>query len=69
MKDFIEIETVRCNNHRCTLRTKCGRYLQLPVDFHEHRNEKTYVNRFSGSNHDIWGRVTECEGLVEIQEQ
>lgn len=35
--ELISEDVVRCNNHRCMLRTNCKRYMQLAADKREKR--------------------------------
>lgn len=65
---YLDNAQFRCNNHRCTLRGNCKRYLQLAPDFHADRRAKHPVARFEGSQKDIWERVIACDEQIKLKD-
>lgn len=63
MKDLIQKDIDRCNNHRCSLRSNCRRYMQLKNDNRLGRQGEISVNRFGNTN----GTYTkQCNHYISI---
>lgn len=58
----------RCNRHSCRLKNECLRYLQVPMDFHDDRNNKLPITKFEGTIRDQFEFVIECDDLIKIEE-
>lgn len=55
-------DVTRCNNHRCSLRTNCKRYLQLKLDFEEKMQEYILVSRFGNKE-----ETKSCEHYLKLE--
>lgn len=63
MKNLIPHDISRCNNHRCALRSKCARYMQLKMDNQSGKAGYITVSRFGRKDGNY---TTHCEKLIDI---
>lgn len=64
MINLISHDTARCNNHRCALRIRCARYMQLKLDNQSGKAGYITVARFGRKDGNY---TTQCDKLIEIE--